>query len=564
MLKKLSIRAKLWSLVVATAVAVSCIATVSLWLSYQRMYQDRLDTLRAVVGTGYSLAEKFERDVVAGRLTREEAQSRFKEALLAIRYSGDEYLFSHTYDLVGFAHPSPRLMGKDVSGIKDSKGVPIVPALLRVIKDHGGEGSYAYDWPLQAGDSRTAVKLTYAKGFAPWNIMIGTGVFINDIRSDFTAMIWKVVGLFSLLALPAIGLIAMVGGSISARIRDIAERMKSLAEGNLVTELPEVEYADEVGQMTLAVRIFRDRMVEGERLREEREELKTRAANQRKMDMDKLADSFEAAVGEIVRSVSSSAVELETSAGTLTATADRSQELTTSVASASEEASANVQSLASAAEEMASSVIEISRQVQDSAQIAVAAVDQAHLTDLQVGKMAEAAARIGEVVHLINSIASQTKLLALNATIEAARAGEAGHGFAVVAAEVKELAEQTASATEEIVGYIGGIQQATDGSVVAIKEIGQTISKIAEISSLVASAVEEQGAATQEISRNVQEAAQGTVQVSSNIIDVQRGAVETRAASLEVLSAARSLSEFSSRLNVEVNQFLNSVRSAEA
>jgi methyl-accepting chemotaxis protein len=223
-----------------------------------------------------------------------------------------------------------------------------------------------------------------------------------------------------------------------------------------------------------------------------------------------------------------------------------------------------VQSLASAAEEMASSVIEISRQVQDSAQIAVAAVDQAHLTDLQVGKMAEAAARIGEVVHLINSIASQTKLLALNATIEAARAGEAGHGFAVVAAEVKELAEQTASATEEIVGYIGGIQQATDGSVVAIKEIGQTISKIAEISSLVASAVEEQGAATQEISRNVQEAAQGTVQVSSNIVDVQRGAVETRAASLEVLSAARSLSEFSSRLNVEVNQFLNSVRTVEA
>ncbi len=190
-----------------------------------------------------------------------------------------------------------------------------------------------------------------------------------------------------------------------------------------------------------------------------------------------------------------------------------------------------------------------------------AAVDQAKLTDLQVGKMADAAAKIGEVINLINSIESQTKLLALNATIEAARAGETGQGFAVVAAEVKELAEQTARATEEIGSYIDGIQQATNGSVVAIQEIGQTIKGIAEISSSVAFAVEKQWAATSEISRNVHEAAQGTVQVSSNIIDVQRGAVETGAASLQVLSAAQSLSEFSSRLTVEVNQFLNSVRS---
>ncbi len=562
MLNKLSIRAKLWSLVIAAAIAVSCIAATSLWLSYQRMYQDRLGTLRAVVGVGYSLAEKFEQEVIAGRLTREEAQSSFKEAMLAIRYAGEEYLFAHTYDLVGFAHPNPRLMGKDVSGIRDSRGVPIVPALWQIVKDRQGEGSYAYDWPLHAGGTQTAVKLTYAKSFVPWNILIGTGVFIDDIRSDFTAMIWKVVGLFSLLALPAIGLIALVGGTVSARIQGVAAKMQSLADGNFSIELPEVEHVDEIGQMTRAVKIFRDRMVEGERLREEREGLKARSANQRKLDMCKLADDFEGTVGEIIRTVSSSAIKLEMSAGTLTITADRSQELTTTVASASEEASVNVQSVASAAEEMASSVIEISRQVQESARIANAAVDQAQLTDVQVGKMADAAARIGEVVNLISSIAGQTKLLALNATIEAARAGEAGQGFAVVAAEVKELAEQTARATEEISGHVDGIQQATGGSVVAIKEIGQTIAKIAEISSFVASAVEEQGAATQDISRSVQEAAQGTVQVSSNIIDVKRGAVETGAASLEVLSAARSLSEFSSRLNVEVDQFLISVRSA--
>src|SRR6266851_4119237 len=223
-------------------------------------------------------------------------------------------------------------------------------------------------------------------------------------------------------------------------------------------------------------------------------------------------------------------------------TAERAQELATMVAAASEEASTNVQSVASATEEMSSSVNEISRQVQDSARMASEAVDQARATNDRVGELSKAAARIGDVVELINTIAGQTNLLALNATIEAARAGEAGRGFAVVASEVKALAEQTAKATGEIGQQISGIQAATQESVNAIKEISGTIEKLSEISATIASAVEEQGAATQEISRNVQQAAQGTQQVSSNITDVQRGATETGSASSQVLSAAQSLS----------------------
>ena len=296
--------------------------------------------------------------------------------------------------------------------------------------------------------------------------------------------------------------------------------------------------------------------------REEQKDTEKRIALQRKADMTKLANGFEAAVGEIVETVSSASTELEASAGTLTSTAERSQQLTTVVAGASEEASANVQSVASATEELSSSVNEISRQVQESARMAGEAVEQARTTNDRVGELSKAAARIGDVVELINTIAGQTNLLALNATIEAARAGEAGRGFAVVASEVKALAEQTAKATGEIGQQITGIQGATQESVGAIKEISGTIERLAEIASTIAAAVEEQGAATQEISRNVQQAAHGTQQVSSNITDVQRGASETGSASAQVLSAAQSLSSDSNRLKLEVGKFLDSVRAA--
>jgi methyl-accepting chemotaxis protein len=355
----------------------------------------------------------------------------------------------------------------------------------------------------------------------------------------------------------------LIARSIIGPLSGLTSGMKELAGGNFGVVLPGLDRKDEVGDMAQAVETFK---VLAEQKARDEAEAKIKqdqiAARQRKADMIKLADDFESAIGEIVETVSSASTELEASASTLTSTAVRSQELTTMVAAASEEASTNVQSVASATEEMASSVNEISRQVQESARIATDAVDQARKTNDRVGELSKAAARIGDVVELINTIAGQTNLLALNATIEAARAGEAGRGFAVVASEVKALAEQTAKATGEIGQQISGIQAATQESVGAIKEISGTIEKLSEISSTIAAAVEEQGAATQEISRNVQQAAQGTQQVSSSITEVQRGASETGSASSQVLSAAQSLSGDSNRLKLEVGKFLNSVRAA--
>jgi methyl-accepting chemotaxis protein len=351
--------------------------------------------------------------------------------------------------------------------------------------------------------------------------------------------------------------------TIARPMRALSVSMAELADGNFGVVLPGLGRKDEIGDVAGAVEKFK---VVAEKKARDEAEAKTKqdqiAVQQRKADMIKLADSFEGAVGEIIETVSSASTELEASAGTLTKTAERAQKITTTVAAASEEASTNVQSVASATEEMASSVNEISRQVQESARMANEAVDQARKTNDRVGELSKAAARIGDVVELINTIAGQTNLLALNATIEAARAGEAGRGFAVVASEVKALAEQTAKATGEIGQQISGIQAATQESVNAIKEISGTIEKLSEISSTIAAAVEEQGAATQEISRNVQQAAEGTQQVSSNITDVQRGASETGSASSQVLSAAQSLSRDSNRLKLEVGKFLNSVRAA--
>ncbi|WP_213771359.1 methyl-accepting chemotaxis protein [Bradyrhizobium sp. dw_78] len=368
-----------------------------------------------------------------------------------------------------------------------------------------------------------------------------------------------IVTVVALLGIAFCGLLGLhIMNAVGGPMRHLNDTLMNIVQGKLDSRV-RVERDDEIGE---ALRNVQTVQTIVRFSHAEVKAVEQRAAIQRKTEMARLADSFEGAVGEIVDTVSSASAELEASANSLSTTAERAQELTVTVATASEDASAKVQSVAAATEELSSSVNEISRQVQESARMAGAAVDQARKTNDRVSELSKAAARIGDVVELINTIAGQTNLLALNATIEAARAGEAGRGFAVVASEVKALAEQTAKATGEIGQQITGIQEVTQESVGAIKEISGAIERLSEISATIAAAVEEQGAATQEISRNVQQAAQGTQQVSSNITDVQRGASETGSASSQVLSAAQSLSSDSCRLKTEVSKFLTSVRAA--
>ena len=273
-------------------------------------------------------------------------------------------------------------------------------------------------------------------------------------------------------------------------------------------------------------------------------------------------NEFDSAMKEILRMVGSAAKGVQGQSQTMSATAEETTRQSSAVAAASEEASANVQTVAAASEELAASIAEIARQMNESMRAGQGAVDEAGKADTKVRGLAEAAQKIGDVVKLISDIASQTNLLALNATIEAARAGEAGKGFAVVASEVKNLANQTARATEEIGKLVGAIQGATSDTVGAIQSIGKTIGRISEISTAVASAVEEQRAATQEIARNVQEAARGTQEVSSNIAGVSQAAGETGAASVQLLSMAESLTKQSDVLGQQVQVFLEKARAA--
>jgi len=348
--------------------------------------------------------------------------------------------------------------------------------------------------------------------------------------------------------------------TVVAPLGSITATMRVLAEQRLDTIIAEAGRGDEIGQMAAALQVFKDNMAEAERLRASQAEEQA-GRLERARQIDQLVAEFDSSISEVIGTVTQSSGSLETTARSMSATAESTSSRVTLVSAAAEAASANVQTVAAAAEQLSGSINEIGRQVAESASFADEATRQAGATDAQIAGLSEAAARIGDVVQLINDIASQTNLLALNATIEAARAGDAGKGFAVVAGEVKTLANQTARATEEISSKVIEMQAATAQSVEAVKAIGRTIARIAEISTGIAAAVDEQNAATGEIASNVHQAAEGTAEVSSGIVEVARGAAEVGGASSEVLGAAGQLSRNAESLRSQVDRFLSTIKS---
>jgi methyl-accepting chemotaxis protein len=351
-----------------------------------------------------------------------------------------------------------------------------------------------------------------------------------------------------------------VARSIAAPLVRMTAAMGNLAAGDLEIEVPAQGRADEIGEMSEAVQVFKDSAIRNKELEAEQKISEERLQEEARVMRNNLADDFENSVGGIVQAVASAATEMQASAQTLTASSKETSEQSAAVAAAAEEASVNVQTVASAAEELSSSIGEISRQVVESTKIADTAVENVEMTNQRVQNLEKGAEKIGEVVALITDIAEQTNLLALNATIEAARAGESGKGFAVVASEVKELASQTAKATEEIDSQIRGIQDSTRDTVTAIQAIGETIQGIQEVSSAISAAIEEQGSATMEIARNIEQASAGTTEVTSNITGVNKTAEETGESATQLLEAAGELSEQSETLGSEVDKFLGQVR----
>ncbi|GJE28117.1 methyl-accepting chemotaxis protein [Methylobacterium organophilum] len=382
------------------------------------------------------------------------------------------------------------------------------------------------------------------------------------IRSE-QASAWRTtLIMLSLALLTALSAAAYSFTGVSRPIGRMTVAMRRLAGGDTAFDIPYGQRRDEIGEMSAAIRVFRENLLHTRQLEAETVSARASAEEQRKAGMRQLADGFEAAVGGIVARLGAAAGDLQGTAQTMSATAGETAAQSTSVAAAAEEAATNVNAVAAAAEELGTSVDEIGRQVGSSADLARIAVGEANQTAQLVQDLSQAAARIGDVVSLISTIAGQTNLLALNATIEAARAGEAGRGFAVVAAEVKELASQTGRATEEIGRQIAQIQGSTDQAVEAIGGIAGRIREISSVATTIAAAVEQQGAATQEIVRNVAQAAMGAGEVTHNIAGVAGAAEETGSAATQVLASASALAQQAEHLGAEMTRFLGSVRAA--
>jgi methyl-accepting chemotaxis protein len=407
------------------------------------------------------------------------------------------------------------------------------------------------------------------------NIGLGIGVqqLVDGVQNETNDSTWRTrreisVATLIMLALGGLTLLGSalfvwlyVGRSILRRLGSLQRSMQLLSDGDLESEIYHSTHRDEIASMANALQIFRESMIEARTLGAEQDRHRTAKA-ERTARIEARIVGFEATVRAALDSLQNSASSMEATAQSMSATAEQSNTLVGAVVAAAEETSVNVQTVSAGTEQLSSSISEIGRQVVASAQIARKAVDEAGATDVTMQGLADNASRISVVVDLIQTIASQTNLLALNATIEAARAGEAGRGFAVVASEVKNLANQTAKATDDIRAQIASMQSVTTSAVTAIRSISSTIGEINNVTTAIAAAVEEQGAATREIARNIQHAAGGTSGVSSNIVGVSTASAEAGASAVEVLVASGALRREAEKLRAEIDAFLSNIRAA--
>ncbi|PWC36066.1 cache domain-containing protein [Azospirillum sp. TSO35-2] len=560
MLENLTIRVKLIVLVVVSLVTALVVIAVSSSFAHQRMVDDRVDTIRAVVEMAVGMAKGLNAEVDSKAITREEALTRFRNAVHSMAYhDGADYLFA--YDMKGIAVANPsnhKAVGTDRTQLQDKTGKYFVREIVDAMQSKDS-AIVRYVWP-KLGSDVPLLKTNYVQRYQPLGLIVGSGVYTDDIDAAYQEFLVKLGSITAVLVCGLVLIAFLINRGIVRSLHGLRAKMTSLAAGDLGVTFPEAARRNEIGGMAQALQVFKENALAKAELEVRQAELAQRSDSEKRNATAQLADRFEQSVGNLIHEVATEAEEIERRAQEMARAADQTGTLAGAVATATGQTSANVQTVAAATEELTSSIGEISRQVGESAQIAGEAMQIAERANGKVAGLASAVERIGAVVELINSIASQTNLLALNATIEAARAGEAGKGFAVVASEVKQLASQTAKATEDIATQVANIQNETAQAVQEIKGVAHVIGRVNDVATSIASAVEQQGAATREISRNVQQAAQGSHEVSTSIDGVNTAAGQSGKVAYEVLESIRQLSVQADDLRGEVTRFLSQVR----
>ena len=551
---------KLRLLVAIAFAGIALVAVMGTHDLQDAMFEDRQAKTQHLVEVAHGIVQHFESQSRSGALSADAAKASAIQALKGLRYDGKEYFWINDSQPRMIMHAAkPELDGKDLSDFADPNGKRLFLEFVRIVETQG-EGFVEYLWP-KPGFTKPVAKISFVKGFQPWGWIIGTGIYLDDVEQAYTyKLIVYGAWLATIMAILA-GVAYLLTRTITKPLHAITRQMHKLAGGDTATVIDGQNRGDEVGEIAQALDVFRKHMIEAAQLSDERAR-ETRKRLERAREIEELVSRFDANVKEVVHGVTMAASRLRADSEGMTAVSDRTSHHAGLAAQASGHAAQSVQAVSQSAQALAGALQEIDAQVGHSAEVANAAVDMVRRTDSTVKSLEEATQRIGEVIQLINDIASQTNLLALNATIEAARAGEAGKGFAVVASEVKSLANQTARATEDIIGQIARIQSVASDTVVAMREIDDTISRIQDASTHVVSTISAQRSITEHIAHGVTSAAATSCQVTSAIATLQEGAGETSAAARDVMEASRDLSSEAEALSQQLDHFIADLRAA--